>query len=619
MPTVQTDTGLVSGMRVFEAGKQVDAFLGIPYAEPPVGDLRFRRPQPKAPWVGTFNASSKPAPCWQIPLQFSNHAPLNYSSSASEDCLYLNVWRPVSECSIPSGCSVKRPVVVFIHGGGYQWGDSALFLYDASNFVALSDVVFVSFNYRLSILGFLSLETPELPGNMGLWDQHLVLKWVQRNIRNFGGDPDQVTLSGQSAGGISAGLHAASPHSRGLFQRIITESGTPLSMILGITYRGVSKFAGITRALGCYDDGKDIKEQVNSVLTCLRKLSASTIYATLEAQDEKGRLFAPIHGDDFMPNHPLSEETWKDLKLKEILLGTVSNEGSLFFEHIVKTYPSFASILSVEYRLPVTVALSQMFDVPLPKARAIVDWYFGDYDTQHDSSTVRRIMSEIFADSVFNCPTQLFGDLTASQGIATYRFVFAHRSSHSLWPEWMGVAHGDGMLYNLGSLVYLNDRSKYTEAVGTVGANYLSQLNYTSEENDFMMQIVRTWSNFIKNGIPTIDGSHLTDLTDLSDFTVWPKYTAENPQILFLRPNNFSTALDQGRKVCELWRPFLLHKHTRSASTTARPPGSTGLQVPPPPRRKPEINDNSITSGGPVTSGPLSLCLVACCVLARVT
>ncbi|EEC17332.1 acetylcholinesterase/butyrylcholinesterase, putative, partial [Ixodes scapularis] len=227
VPIVHTDSGLVMGTRATVGDKRVDAFLGIPYAQPPVGDLRFRKPVPISPWKGTYNASSKPKPCWQLKLRFVENQTIDYSS-ASEDCLYLNVWRP--SCTSTMSCEKKKSVIVFIHGGAFQWGDSSLFIYDAANFVALSDVVYVTFNYRLSILGFLSSDTPELPGNMGLWDQNLVLRWVKRNIGNFGGDANDITIDGQSAGGISAGLHAISPHSQGLFKRVIMSSGTSLSM-----------------------------------------------------------------------------------------------------------------------------------------------------------------------------------------------------------------------------------------------------------------------------------------------------------------------------------------------------------------------------------------------------
>lgn len=547
-PLVHTHSGLVVGKRLTLHGKDVDAFLGIPYAEPPVGNLRFRNPVPKRPWDGTFNATSKPRPCWQLPLRFLNDAPLNYNTTASEDCLYLNVWRPASNCSQDASCGEKRPVVVFIHGGGFQWGDSALFLYDAANFVATSDVVFVTFNYRLSILGFLSLETPELPGNMGLWDQNMVLRWVQRNIGHFGGDSSRVTLSGQSAGGISVGLHAASPQSRGLFKRVIMESGTPLGMIIGINYRGTGKFIGITGALGCYDSKKGFQDQVSDVMSCLRKLDASYIFETLESQEPIQQLFSPVHGDEFLPNHPLSPKTWKNLEFEEILLGNNLNEGTVFYNNLQFAFPGLIHALASNYRLAVPVALSPIFNIPLHKAREIVNAYFGGYEVEHDEESVVNIFSELFGDAVFTCPTVLFAEITSEQAIPTYRYVFAHRGSHSFWPEWMGVAHADELPYTFGSLLFLNDTERFIEPIGSAAAAYLKNKTYTPDESKFMNEIVSMWGSFVRDGRPLVPKPGV----------MWPQYTTQTLPVLYLQPNNFTLVRDPKQNICELWRPFLL-------------------------------------------------------------
>ncbi|KAH6929825.1 hypothetical protein HPB50_005976 [Hyalomma asiaticum] len=220
-------------------------------------------------------ATSKPKACKQLPCPLIPTMTLDYTN-ASEDCLYVNVWKPTSVCAeSQASCKRKVPVYVFVHGGGFQWGDSALLIYDAANFVALTDLIVVTFNYRVGINGFLSLEIPEIPGNMGLWDQNMVLKWVQRNIASFGGDPNEVTLGGQSAGSTSVGLHAMSPHSKGLFKRAIMQSGSPLSMIATIYFRGEGKFISAAGALGCYDAKKTLKEQLKEVIVCLRRLDSN--------------------------------------------------------------------------------------------------------------------------------------------------------------------------------------------------------------------------------------------------------------------------------------------------------------------------------------------------------
>ncbi|EEC10917.1 acetylcholinesterase, putative [Ixodes scapularis] len=564
VPIVRTDLGLVAGERITIGDRMVDAFLGIPYAKPPVGDLRFKKPHPVAAWNGTYNATRKPTPCWQQNVRFRD-AETDYSDS-SEDCLYLNIWRRSFYCENNyNSCGKKRPVVVFIQGGAFQWGDSGLFVYDAANFVSLTDAIYVTFNYRLGIFGFLSLETPELPGNMGLWDQNLVLKWVKKNIEHFGGDPDDVTINGQSAGGISAGMHAVSPHSKGLFKRIIMESGTPLSIILGISYKGAGKFTSVTSALGCYDFKRSFEAQTRDVIDCLKKLDAAFVYKILKSLDLAQQIFVPVHGDDFLPHHPLMEQTWKHLEFKELLLGTNLNEGTLFFDNLQYTFPALKHLLTGDYRLAVTVALGPAFDIPVSQAREIVRYYFGDYDVEHNSRSVGDIFSRIFGDAVFNCPTQLFADLAAEQGISTYRYMFAHRPSFSVWPEWMGVVHADELAFTLGSLPFAKDETRHTKQLGAHLRRLLLNTTYTAEEETFMRRLVSTWNSFVRNGKPVIPVPGID----------WPLYKAESSKLLYLRPGNYTVARDSSRDICELWRPFLLKKMKSTASLQTPSPSKT--------------------------------------------
>ncbi|CAN8013699.1 unnamed protein product, partial [Ixodes persulcatus] len=538
-----TNSGLVAGRQFQISGKHVDAFYGIPYAKPPVGELRFRKPLPPDHWNGTYNATTKPTACKQLDIRFLKDVTLNYSSS-TEDCLYLNVWRPSGVCG--DSCEKKLPVVVFIYGGGFQWGDSGLFLYDAANFVALSDVIFVSFNHRLSMLGFLSVGTPELPGNLGFWDQHLALNWVQKNIHRFGGDPNDVTLGGHSAGAISAGLHATSPHSKGLFHRIIMQSGSPLSLILGLTYSGSARFLDIAAKLNCYNPENQWTKEVETIIHCLRNIDAGAIFKTLEKQDQVDQLFSPVFGDEFIPSDPLSESTWKQFHVKEILAGTTTDEGSLFVDNIRYAAPELESVLKLDYRLGATFALSIMFQIPLKQAKAIVIEYFGDEGTEHDHATVIRIFSEAVGNILMNCPTDLFADLSAKQGIPTYRYVFDHRPSYSLWPKWFGPTHSDELLFTFGSLPFIADTSRHTAPLGPSGSKLLSKLKYTEEEDSFMKQIVGIWSSFIKTGKVTVPSSS----------NPWPKFSSSNPEFINMKPNNFSKA--RGTRNCGSFKPFLL-------------------------------------------------------------
>ncbi|KAK8788048.1 hypothetical protein V5799_022178 [Amblyomma americanum] len=500
-PFVRTVSGPVVGKRIRLGGRDVDAFLAIPYAAAPIGDLRFQRPRPVEPWNETYRATEMPSPCWQTPIRVIEAAPLDYYSSASEDCLRINVWRRSSACSDSGVCDGKRPVIFYIHGGVFNWGDSApQFVYNAANFVALSDVVFVTFNYRVSVLGFLSLGRPELTGNMGLWDQNLALRWVRANIANFGGDPEEVTLMGQSAGAISVGLHAVSPQSRDLFKRAVMLSGAPLSMVLGSSHQGDGKFIKIASFLGCYDFNRTLGDQLHDALSCLRSLDAHFIFKTLEEQDPAQSVVTPTYGDEFLPEDPFLEDTWKKLLVREIVLGNVLNEGTLFFDNIQHAAPALKEVLLTDYRLGITVGLGPMFGLSMPQARRVVEAYFGGPDAEHTNEQVSALFSELLGDAVFDCPVQLLSELTLQQGISTYRYVFAHRPSHSFWPEWMGVTHSEDVMYALGSLPFLNDTSQKIEAMRGQAYDIMKSLNYTTEEVKLMEEFVSAFYSFAKDG-----------------------------------------------------------------------------------------------------------------------
>lgn len=212
---VRVEGGLVKG----RTENRVDRFMGLPYAAAPIGSLRWRNPQAVVPWEGIRNAGSPGPRCIQPPSPQASAT----AQPMSEDCLYLNVWRP------ETGRSNNLPVMVWLHGGAFVSGAGSLALYDGSA-LAKRGVIVVTLNYRLGALGTFSL--PVLrdsaqgeTGNFGLRDQEAALRWVQRNIAAFGGDPDQVTLFGESAGGVSVLYHMGRPAMAGLFQRAIVQSG----------------------------------------------------------------------------------------------------------------------------------------------------------------------------------------------------------------------------------------------------------------------------------------------------------------------------------------------------------------------------------------------------------
>lgn len=230
-PTIKTDKGKVQG--TLSADGQIRIFKGIPYAEPPVGPLRWKPPQPAVKWHGTRQTTAFGSRCMQVPIF---HDMVFRDPGENEDCLTLNVWTPAKDKK------AKLPVMVWIYGGGFAGGTTSEPRQDGEN-LAHKGVIVVSMNYRLGIFGFLvhpelTAESPQhASGNYGLLDQTAALRWVHQNIKNFGGDPNNVTIFGESAGSFSVSAQMASPLAQGLFVRAIGESGGAFSATLPFASR----------------------------------------------------------------------------------------------------------------------------------------------------------------------------------------------------------------------------------------------------------------------------------------------------------------------------------------------------------------------------------------------
>ncbi|XP_076649642.1 para-nitrobenzyl esterase-like [Halictus rubicundus] len=220
---IETELGPVVGYDQKTLYRQVSysTFKGIGYAQPPIGHLRYKPPVPKTPWTEVFEATEEGPTCPQYDTAF-----LKNTYMGDEDCLHLNVYTPVLDFN----STVKYPVMVWIYGGGFAQGYKNQSLYGPDLFIE-EGVIMVVPNYRLGALGFLNLGHPDAHGNAGMMDQVMALKWVQKNIAKFGGDPNNVTVFGESAGSSSVILHELSPQSKGLYQRTIAESGAPLILL----------------------------------------------------------------------------------------------------------------------------------------------------------------------------------------------------------------------------------------------------------------------------------------------------------------------------------------------------------------------------------------------------
>lgn len=462
---VRTKYGPVSGKQVSAAG--VFAFKGIPFASPPVGDLRWREPMPPVPWTETKMADQfGPSPMQAKPTPFMVYTPefLIPESPISEDCLYLNVWTSARKSK------EKKPVFVWIYGGGFTSGGSACDIYDGTA-MAEKGVVFVSFNYRVGIFGFfahpeLTRESPHhSSGNYGIMDQIAALKWVSENIEAFGGDPSNVTIAGQSAGSFSVCTLVASPLARGLFHKAIAESGSAAIADPKIKPTDLSMAEA---------DGKKITDGLNALsLSDMRKLSAETL---MKARSAGTR---PIADGHVLPA-PVSEifknGTYADVPL---LTGWNADEG------LVSSYKSK--------------------DVYISDATAKYGADVAGYLKYFPAETEEQAMASqvaISRDMIFALPNYKWASFQSERKNPAYVYHFSRKPPAS--PEYVkyGAFHTAEVPYALGNLKYFKRDLQDTDR--RISADMISY-----------------WTNFAKTGNPNGEG-----------LPKWPAFTASGAEVM---------------------------------------------------------------------------------------
>lgn len=243
------DGELLGSVMQSRLGINFNAFRGIPYAEAPIGELRFKAPVQKRPWAGQYNSTVFGSMCMQASRV-----------TISEDCLFLNVFTR----NLPPPINVQlKPVIAFLHGGGFELGAGDEY---GPEYLMDREVVVVTINYRLGVFGFLAVETADIPGNAAMKDQNLALQWIQRNIAVFGGDPTKVTLAGLSAGAHAATGHMLSPMSDGLFNNVIALSGG-LAWPVKLKKNNIESARVLAEKIGCPS------ESVDDMVQCLKDVS----------------------------------------------------------------------------------------------------------------------------------------------------------------------------------------------------------------------------------------------------------------------------------------------------------------------------------------------------------
>ena len=480
-----TDKGRVRGLRyhIPSLGTAVDAFLGIPFAKPPVGHLRFKHPEPIERWDGTWNATRLPNSCYQMPditfgSEFYGSNMWNPTTRVSEDCLYLNVWRPRTSPRLK-----KSAVLLWIYGGAFYSGTTTLNLYDGRFLAAANNIIVVSIGYRLGAMGFLSLGHPSAPGNAGLFDQLMGLEWVQNNIHHFGGDPNNVTLFGESAGSVSVSLHLLSPLSRSKFQRAIMQSGT-VNMPWGTVTLEEGKRRSLEMAityLGC-PSGDDMQ----SVVDCLKAIGPKQLVTNQwVAQGIMQFPFLPVIDGTFLPESPTEALRRGSFKKCPILLGSNENEASFFVIYEIDELGLDHNNLTREH---FKMSMHSLFNYYPQYPHSInafgmeaIKYQYSPWQDKDNRFQNARALDMAASDCHFVCHVNRFAKIYADAGENVYSYFFTERYRSNPWPKWMGVMHGDEIMFVFG------DPLK-------------PELNYTKAEKELSFKMMAYWSKFAKSG-----------------------------------------------------------------------------------------------------------------------
>ena len=403
MAIVETRQGKVEG----EEANGLLVFKGIPFAQPPVGALRWRAPQPAKSWTGVHAAKAYGAQSWQPPRIAGT--PLSGMMSVTvpcdEDCLTLNVWTPKAD-------GRGRPVLVWIHGGAFAIGSSAQPIYDGTALATRGDAVVVTINYRLGPLGFLRLTDiteGRIPatGNEGLLDQLLALEWVRDNIERFGGDPANVTIFGESAGGMSVGALLGAPRAKGLFKRAIPQSG---ACSTGIPAAQASQLAeGLAKHL------KLKPSDIASLQTM--DPEALTMAAAMYRLTGVGMVHQPVVDGDLLPQLPIDAVKAGSADGVDVLVGAAANEWLLF----TAMDPAAATLDDSHLKARVSGRVGSSAD-------ALIDGYEQLLASRGEPHDPISVFAAIETDRVFRLPGQRLADALAARKQNVHHYEFTWRS-----------------------------------------------------------------------------------------------------------------------------------------------------------------------------------------------
>ncbi|KAM9807786.1 fatty acyl-CoA hydrolase precursor, medium chain-like [Neosynchiropus ocellatus] len=506
-PVVSTKLGSLRGevLTVNGTENKVHAFLGVPFAKPPVGPaLRLAAPQAVEAWGGVRNATEQPHMCIQdrdraVAMTVIEMGHKVEIPEVSEDCLYLNIYTPANRTE-----DTKLAVMVWIHGGGLTLGAASTF--DGSALAAYENVVVVVIQYRLGLLGYLSTGDEHMRGNWGMLDQVQALKWVQEHIHNFGGASDSVTVFGESAGAVCVSLLLLSPLTEGLLKNAIAESGAAAMDAL-VQDSSLEITQMVANLSGCS------VESTEKIADCMRNLDMETIKAIVEVP----ALSYPVVTDGYFLTKP-AKQLLENGELQKVpfIIGVNDDEGGYTMTRNFAP-PNWTEGLDLEQ-------VSEILAVFVPDAdkRELVMKQYGA--TSEDRVKNREAITEFIGDVLFNVPAIITANAHRDAGATVYVYEYRYIPSHMRprRPSFVGSDHGDEISSVFGFC--------FTHAHLTLPVPCLA------EEEKLCRIVMSYWTNFARTGSPNGNG-----------LVSWPIYDKEEAylgigveQVVGYRLNNES-------------------------------------------------------------------------------
>uniref|UniRef100_A0A8C8ZDX5 Carboxylic ester hydrolase n=1 Tax=Prolemur simus TaxID=1328070 RepID=A0A8C8ZDX5_PROSS len=490
-PEVHTTLGRVRGRQVGVKGTAnlVSVFLGIPFAQAPLGPGRFSAPRPAQPWEGVRDASTEPPMCLQD-VDRMDHGKFMLNGKhrlfpISEDCLVLNIYSPAGATA-----GDKRPVMVWFHGGSLTVG--AATSYDGSALAAYGDVVVVTVQYRLGVFGFFSTGDEHAPGNQGLLDVVAALRWIQGNISPFGGDPNCVTVFGGSAGGAIVSALVLAPMAAGLFHRAIAQSGT-------ITSPGTLDPDPGHLARDIADSFACSSHSSAEILRCLReKEGDKLIFSKLKT----GMTSFTVDGT-FFPKSPKEILNEKRVHSVPVLLGINNHEVSWLIPKVIR-FLDRTEQMSVEDMMDRLRPFLISPDIPPEMMATIADEYL---NSNSDAQAQLHAFLELAGDVIFTFPVLNFSRSLRDLGNPIFFYEFQHRPSSfvKIRPDWVKADHGAEIAFVFGGPFLMDESS------------LLAFPEATEDEKQLSLTMMAQWTHFARTGDPNGKGLPLWPQFDQSE------------------------------------------------------------------------------------------------------